>query len=409
VAITNWGGHYSFTADTLHRPASLDELRSIVASNASISAVGSRHSFTGIADSGSALVQLDQLIEPVHIDVDRRVAQVSAAMEVGAVARSLAREGWGLENLPGLPNMTIAGACATATHGSGDNFSSLSSLVSAVTLVTHDGALLTIDREDARFGAAVVSLGAAGVVVSLQLDLVDDYRVRQTVERSGGVRELVDNLDAIMASATRVSVFVDPAAWNEAAPTTIVRKQNLAADDDSADDHDFSASTTAGAAMTFDRTREGSWARLLPHFVYPSLPATASEIQSEYFVTREFGADAVRTVRSANLDWSAHLVTAEIRTVARDDQWLSPMNRGDSLALHFTWHGHPTEVSALSARIESVLEPFDPVPHWGKVFHRPPAAVGRRYPQRDRARSVLDALDPNEKFRTPTVKEALGG
>ena len=409
MAITNWGGHYTYTAHTLHRPASLDELQSIVASSASISAIGSRHSFTGIADSGSALVQLDQLVEPVRIDVDRRVAQVSAAMEVGALARSIAQEGWGLENLPGLPNMTLAGACATATHGSGDGFSSLSSLVAAVSLVTHDGELVTIDREDPRFGAVVVSLGAAGVVVNMEIELVDDYRVRQTVDRSTEVSDLVDDLDSIMASATRVSVFVDPDSWSGTAPTTIVRKQSLAVDNDAADDDDFSASTTAGAVMTFDRTREGSWARLLPHFVYPSLPATASEIQSEYFVKREFGADAVWAVRSANLDWSAHLVTAEIRTVARDDQWLSPTNRGDSLAIHFTWHGHPTEVAALSARIESVLEPFDPVPHWGKVFHRPPVEVGRRYAHSDRARSVLDALDPNEKFRTPTVKEALGG
>lgn len=407
MALTNWGGHYRFTARTVHRPSSLDELCAIVAAADRVSAIGSRHSFAGVSDSGEELVQLDRLAVPVTIDPDQRLAQVSAAVEVGAMARQIAAAGWALENLPGLPNMTLAGACATATHGSGDGFGALSTLVASVTLVTHDGDVVTITRGDDRFPAVVVSLGAAGVVVSMALDLIDDYEVRQTVDGSASLGEVIADLDGVMASATRVSVFVDPPAWRGEHATTIVRKQSLPRGAGGLDD-DFEVPPGSGVAMTFDRDREGSWARLLPHFVYPSLPDAASEIQSEYFVERRHGPSALEALRASALPWDDHLVTAEVRTVARDLQWLSPFRRGDALAIHFTWRGHPAAVASLARAIEDVLAPFDPLPHWGKVFAASPAAVGSRYGERERARSVYDELDPSRTFRTPFAQEVLG-
>src|SRR6185437_12293696 len=48
---TNWAGNLRYSADNLDSPRTLDDLREIVRSSRKVRALGSRHSFNGIADS----------------------------------------------------------------------------------------------------------------------------------------------------------------------------------------------------------------------------------------------------------------------------------------------------------------------------------------------------------------------
>src|SRR5262249_26076124 len=143
-------------------------------------ALGARHSFNDVADAAE-LVTLEGLDQGVEIDRDARTATVNAGMRYGDLARALDREGWALHNMASLPHITVGGAVATATHGSGDKNGNLATAVAALELVTGDGDVLRVSRQDEDFAGMVVGVGALGVVTRLTLDVQPSYLVRQEI------------------------------------------------------------------------------------------------------------------------------------------------------------------------------------------------------------------------------------
>ena len=121
------------------------------------------------------------LPKSVVVDPERGTATVSAGLSYGAVAGQLHAQGWALPNLGSLPQISVAGACATGTHGSGRRLGCLASSVSGLDFVRADGELATLSRHDADFSGAVVALGSLGVVTAVTLDVVPTFDVRQVV------------------------------------------------------------------------------------------------------------------------------------------------------------------------------------------------------------------------------------
>jgi alditol oxidase len=115
----NWADNYTFSAARIHRPASLDEVRRMVARSSRIRAIGTRHSFNGIADSAGDLIDLGGIDPGFVIDPERRIVTAGAGTNYGVLADYLHRAGWALHNMASLPHVSIAGATATGTHGSG--------------------------------------------------------------------------------------------------------------------------------------------------------------------------------------------------------------------------------------------------------------------------------------------------
>ncbi|HEX6697568.1 MAG TPA: FAD-binding protein, partial [Solirubrobacteraceae bacterium] len=210
-ALANWAGNHVYRAAALHRPATPAQLREIVARAPRVHALGTRHSFSDVGDS-AALVVLDAL--PVEVDVDRRAgtATCSAWLKYGELAEALAGHGLALHNLASLPHISIAGAIATATHGSGDANGNLATAVRAVELVTSDGELLTVARGEPDFEGLVVGLGALGVVTRVTLEVEPGYEVRQRVFEGLSWDALHEHFDEITSSGDSVSVFT---RWGE--------------------------------------------------------------------------------------------------------------------------------------------------------------------------------------------------
>src|SRR5262249_57638183 len=119
-----------------------------------------------------------------------------------------------------LPHISVAGACATATHGSGSRIGNLASAVRALELVTADGGLASLgrDADGDRFRGAVVGLGALGIVTTLTLDLVPAYQVRQYVYEDLPASELTSHFAEILGAAYSVSVFTD---WQGSHPNQV--------------------------------------------------------------------------------------------------------------------------------------------------------------------------------------------
>jgi xylitol oxidase len=408
---TNWAGNVVFTPDVVHRPRDVDELRRLVVASEHVHALGTGHSFSPVADSRGTLVSLSDLPAVVEVSPDRTSVVVGAGMTFAAVVDELERQGLALENMGSLPHICVAGAASTGTHGSGDANRCLAATVREVELVTAGGDLLVLDRDDPRFGGAVLALGRVGVMTRMVLDVVPSYEVAQTVWEGLGWDALLGHLDEVMACAYSVSVFTtfDPPERQDpsigAARVFVKHRTGDAAADLShlsACALDHPVHPTPGldpASCTVQGGVPGRWCERLPHFSAEGAPSSSgAELQSEWYVDREHGAAAVEAVREIGDRIRPVLQVAELRSVAGDDLWLSPAGQGGALGLHVTWLPEPDGVARAIAEVEAALAPFAPRPHWGKVFGLAPAEVRSRFPRWDDFASLVADLDPDGVF-----------
>ena len=164
---TNWAGNYTFNAARIHYPQTIEQVQELAARCVKVKALGARHSFNGIADSTEDIVSLAQCDRVLELDRDGRTVTVEAGIRYGELSRLLHAEGFALHNLASLPHISVAGACATATHGSGDRNGNLATAVCAMEIVTANGERVSLSREHdaATFSGAVVGLGDRKSVV----------------------------------------------------------------------------------------------------------------------------------------------------------------------------------------------------------------------------------------------------
>lgn len=427
--VTNWAGNVTFTAGRLHRPSSVAQLRGLVAGSDRLRVLGTGHSFNRIADSDGELVSVAGLPPTVAIDPRRRTVTVAAGVRYGDLVARLHRAGFGLASLASLPHISVAGACATGTHGSGDGIGSLATTVSALELVTADGELVRLSREadGDRFAGAVVGLGALGVVTSLTLDLVPAFQVRQYVYEDLPHEVLAERFDEIFASAYSVSAFT---GWSGPNASQLWLKQRVAAGGggsdggpDAADDAGPPARWLGGARLadgprnpvpgmspvhcTAQLGAPGPWYARLPHFRLEFTPSSGEEIQSEYFVPRHRAPEALAAIGRVADRIAPVLQVAEVRTIAADDLWLSPCYQRDSVAFHFTWVADVARVSRAVAALEEQLAPLAARPHWGKFFGTGPETVRGLYPRLPDFVALLGDYDPTGKFRNEFLDRYL--
>jgi xylitol oxidase len=424
---TNWAGSYTFSARAIHRPATLEQLQEIVAAAPRVRVLGSRHSFTGIADSDE-LVSLEALHAeptlPADVVVDRDAATVSlgAGTRYGVLAEILRDEGLALHNLASLPHISVAGAVATATHGSGVRNGNLATAVAALELVTSDGELLRVRRGDPDFDGMVVGLGALGAVTRLTLDVEPAFEIEQRVFEGMTWQALAEHFDEIVSVGYSVSVFT---LFGEDVDMVWVKSRT---DGPPPPDGALFGATPAAADRNpvpgVDPTnatpqlgRPGSWADRLPHFRMGFTPSAGEELQSEYLIPAGAAVDALDAVRGLAHRIRPLLQVCEIRTIAADRLWMSMNHDRDSVAFHFTWTPRPAEVDAVLAELERALAeleralaPFAARPHWGKVFLAQAAILTPLYPRHADFVELVERLDPRGAFRNPWFEaRVLGG
>lgn len=407
VAATNWAGNVTFGAERFHEPRSVGELRRIVAGARTVRAVGTGHSFNTIADTTGDLVSVAGLPPVVEPDAQAGTVSVSAGMRFGDLARVLDRAGLALHNLGSLPHISVAGACATGTHGSGVANGSLATAVRALELVTADGRLVTVERGAAEFPGAVVALGALGVVTRLTLDVVPAFEVRQWVYEGLPTAVLRERFDEIMAAAYSVSLFTN---WRTDRIDQVWLKRRGGPDAPRAwlgamlaDGPRHPVPGCAPGPCTRQLGVPGPWHTRLPHFRPEFTPSSGDELQSEYFVARADAVAAFDALDAVRERISPALQIGEIRTVAADDLWLSPAYQRDCVAFHFTWHPDAAAVADAVGAVEQALSAFAARPHWGKVFAMTPEVVGASYPRWEDFRRLLGTFDPEGRFRNAFV------
>jgi alditol oxidase len=406
--LTNWAGNFRYSTTRLHQAASVADVQAFVRKHPQLKVLGSRHCFNRIADSVHQLLSLERMNQVVTLDRNARTVTVEAGMRYGQLCPYLHGEGFALHNLASLPHISIAGACATATHGSGVDNGNLATAVEGLELVTADGSLLNLSRaKDAgSFEAAVVGLGALGVVTKVTLRVEPAFTMRQDVYLDLPMSEVERQFDAMMAAGYSVSLFTD---WQKRRVNEVWVKRRVTSGDTPAAGDFYGAKPAsrnvhpiielAAENCTEQMGVPGPWYERLPHFRMGFTPSSGKELQSEYFVPRRHAVEAILAIERLREQVGPHLMISEVRTIHEDDLWLSTAYRRPSVAIHFTWKQEPEAVGRLMPVIERELSAFDVRPHWGKLFTIPPSVLRGRYERWDDFKALVVRHDPNGRFR----------
>lgn len=397
----NWAGNVEFQAVRLVEPGSVDELCSLVAGSDRIGVLGSGHSFSPIADTTGTLVRLSHRLATIDVDPAARTVTVPAGARYAEIVGRLHESGVALANLASLPHITVAGAVATGTHGSGDRLGNLATQVVGLELVDGSGSLITLSAGEADFAGAVVGLGALGIVTRVTLRIEPSFDIAQEVRLDVPLDEIAEAWDEVFGAAYSVSAFTDYASG--AARVWLKRRLGDPAGSGwsggrPADEAVHPVPGANPAACTPQLAMPGPWHERLPHFRPDLVPSAGDELQSEYFVPRAAAPAALAGLRAIADRVAPVLHIAELRTIAADELWLSPTYGRDSVGFHFTWIRDLDRVRPVVGLVESVLLPLDARPHWGKVWTADPATVRRRYPRAEDFVALRRRLDPQEKF-----------
>ena len=407
---TNWAGNITFTAPEFRRPATSDELRAVVARSSRVRVLGTGHSFNDMADSPGTQVSLAGLPPEAEIDSERSLVRVSAGLSYATLAAQLDRQGFALRNMASLPHISVAGATATGTHGSGVRNQCLSAAVRGLELVTADGDLIELDDP-----GAVVHLGALGVVTRLILEVVPTFEIAQHVYEDLPLDVLDDHFAEIMASGYSVSLFTD---WRGPRLTQVWIK-SFPDDPPEITEEPWFAATPATVPLNpvpgvaADSCTEqlgvpGPWFERLPHFRPDFTPSAGDELQSEYLLPAAYAVPALHALDNIRDRLAPVLQICEIRRIAADELWLSTAYRQDSVAFHFTWIADTAAVLPVVVLLERQLAPFAPRPHWGKVFTTPPEDLRAGYERLPDFLALMRRLDPSGKFRNTYTTRNLG-
>jgi alditol oxidase len=410
----NWAGNYTYRAHKLHRPSTIEQLQEAIANAPRVRVLGSRHSFNDIADS-SELITLEAM--PIDVVVDHATDKVSfnASLKYGELVHTLNEEGVALHNLASLPHISVAGAVATATHGSGQTNGNLATAVGGLELVTAGGEIIDASRGEPDFDGLVVGLGALGAVTRITLDVEPAYEVRQRVFEGLSWEALFEHFDEIMSCGYSVSIFT---RWGETIDQVWV-KSRVTDEPEQVESDLFGAAAAAvdrhpilgldASSCTPQLGRAGSWADRLPHFRMGFTPSSGEELQSEYLFPRRYAVEAIEAVRSLADEIRPILQVSEIRTVAADRLWMS-MNYGqDTVGIHFTWKPEREAVGGMLVQLETALVPFETRPHWGKLFNADAAAIAPLYERISDFIRLVERLDPRGAFRNSWLEAHVLG
>jgi xylitol oxidase len=407
--LTNWAGNLTYSTDRLHAAASVDAIRSLLRSEDKIKVLGTRHCFNSIADSRQNLLSLQPMHEVVALDAVARTVTVDAGITYGQLCPYLDSKGFALHNLASLPHISVAGACSTATHGSGEQNGNLATAVSALEIVTAAGEAVKLSRKSdgEAFRGSVVGLGALGVITQITLDIQPAYAVRQYVYENLPLAQMKEHFDEIQSSAYSVSLFTD---WQKERINELWIKSRVGDGQAFAPQPELFGARLATknlhpiAELSAENCTEqmgvsGPWYERLPHFRMGFTPSAGKELQSEYFVPRRNAVDAILAVERLRDQVTPHLLISEIRTIAADDLWMSTCYRQPSVTIHFTWKQDWPAVRRLLPIIERELSPFQPRPHWGKLFTLSAAELRSRYERLADFIQLATKYDPKGKFR----------
>ena len=415
--LKNWAENLEYSAENVYYPKTVEEVQEIVKKCDSLKALGSRHSFNTIADSEENQISLKDFNKVVSLDKKANTVTVEGGIKYGELAPYLEENGYALHNLASLPHISVVGACATATHGSGVKNGNLSTAVVGLEFVNAAGELVNLSKEKdgEKFNGAVVGLGALGVVTKITLALQPSFKMKQVVYRNLPMSALEKNFETIMSSGYSVSLFTDWKNKNinevwvkskvEEGDTTEIPTELFGAKLATQNLHPIEEISAENC--TEQLGVPGVWYERMPHFKMGFTPSAGKELQSEYFVPIEHAYEAMMAIEKLHEKVSPHIFISEIRAIQADDFWMSPCYKKTCVALHTTWKQEVETVMNILPLFEEALAPFNARPHWAKLFTMEASVLHSRIEKLNDFKALVKEYDPNGKFQNEFLKKNI--
>lgn len=427
----NWARSAAVRPQRVERPATIDAVRRSVQAAAAkgmrVKAIGSGHSFTGIAVAPGVLLDLADLSGLVAVDCDRRRARLLAGTALHRVPALLAPYGLAMQNLGDIDRQTIAGAISTGTHGTGPRFGGIATQVVGATLVTPTGDLLTVDdtQNTELLPAVALGLGALGILVDVTLQCVPAF-VLHAVEHPEPLDQVLAGLQERGASADHFEFYWFPHT-DRAMTKTNTRLPGDAprhplppvaqwVDDVLVGNVLHQVAVSAGRVLpplvpAINRTSVRVWGNReftdASHRVFATSRAVRFR-EMEYAVPAENLASAFEAMRTLIDDrgWRISF-PVEVRFAAADDVWMSTAYGRDCgyIAVHRYWREDPADYFEA---VEEVMLRHGGRPHWGKMHTLDAATLRPRYPRFDEFVALRDRLDPDRMFANGYLTRVLG-
>jgi L-gulonolactone oxidase len=428
TAWSNWAGNQTCAPAEVRQPTHEAELVGIVEEAARrgqrVKCVGAGHSFTPIACTDGVMVDLRRYGRVLSHDPERRTVTVEAGITLAALCEELDRRGLALENMGDIAYQSIAGATATATHGTGWHFGNLSSRIVGMRLVAGDGSVVVATPEENPevLDAARVGVGALGIVSTVTIQAVPAFRLH-AIEEPMQVDELLADFDGYLSSADHVEFYWVPhTGW-------ALTKRNRRTDEPAAPrprakelyDDLLLQNVGFGALCRLGRWRPSlipRLAKILPSTgrveytdrsdkVFTS-PRHVRFYEMEYGIPREAVPEALGRLRRLVDELGIQLsFPVEVRVVAPDDIPLSTAHGRPTgyLAVH-VYRGTPYD--AYFQGVERIMDSYGGRPHWGKMHFQRAETLAPRYPRWDDFQAVRRRLDPEGRFANQYTDRVLG-
>ena len=424
---STWGRNASCEPATFERPRSRDEVSQAIARAAqagrSVRAVGAGHSFSDIALTDGTMLHLGALDRVLDADRESGLVRVEAGITLHDLNHRLLELGLAFPNLGDIDVQAVAGALATATHGTGARLGNISTTVEAMEIAGPDGSVRTLTAADGDLlRAARVSLGSLGVVVAVTLRCVPAFRLHG-VDAPMPLDEVLASLDERVDGNDHFEFWTFPHSrvaitrTNDRtdAPLAPMGRAREWMSEVLLDNHAFHAlnllawraprlipriNRAAGAAAS--RRERVDWS-----FRIFASPRLVRFVEMEYAIPREHATEALLATKEI-LERHPVSFPIELRFVAADDALLSPSHERETayIAVH---NFHRIEGDAPFREVEALMERWGGRPHWGKRSFLGADDLARRYPRWDAWQAARDELDPDRRFASAWTERVLTG
>jgi len=393
ISWSNWVGNQSFTPRYAAAPGDEEELATLVsqasARGVGVRVAGSGHSFTAVVQTDGLLLDLSALRGVVGTDSERKCATVLGGTPIRDLYEPLWRDGLALRNQGDIDTQQIAGAVATATHGSGIGYTSLSGVVRGVRLLTAAGEIRDIGEDQPELlRAAQVAVGMLGVMTCLELEVTDAYRLTEQVH-VWPWEEVISRWDELVREHRHFGFFWLPTEQSAGLYNLSSRGEPMA-DKCYVKIYDGASPDQPDDATPGRRTDRCY--RIYPMVYSPNFH------ELEYFVPLEKGPDALAAMRELMLrSLPDSLYPMEVRTVGPDDAYLSPNYKTATTVISVS--GEPgTDYWDYLRSVDAVLSQFDARVHWGKLHFLTPDRLHALYPEAAEFIAIRQELDPDGIF-----------
>lgn len=415
----NWPRTLAATPAAKHSPTDTAALSQVLQqADGPVRVVGGNHSFTPLVKTDGTQISLDHIAGIESTDTDANTVWLRAGTRLRAASQALQDHGLAFKNLGDIDVQSIAGATATATHGTGAAFPCLSGEIRALRLMTAEGEEISIPADDPRLPGAQVALGALGIITALQMSV----RPTLKLHRKTWVEPITDILAQAhdrWAKHRNYEFYYLPASG---------MGYNIAHEETHAENIAPPPSDDDATVMQLKRVRD-----LLTHF--PRLrrtvigqvtkrhkPTEAIDLgwkllatdrnvpfnEMEYHLPVDVALDVYRDLihrlETARPDVFFPL---EVRMTAGDGAWLSPFQGGPRVS--FAMHSYFRDDSDWFYSIaEPMFREAGGRPHWGKCHSLTARDLADIYPDFNRFCTLRDELDPKGRFVTPDMAALWG-